>query len=782
MAFESDLFGSGSLQNAVENLTGVLGEGARVSELPIAANGRVSVPEGFRRPMIALELRDDRPDEALIVFITNGTTATSPRLPRIRFSPLTEAGAMMPAHVPPVSAGSQTNSAFVLQLGAERVNAQGVSTPVLRPALAGLLRAVVVEGHLGKLLYALNAEKARIRRQARELQQIRTLDGAKLDALDRIASEVGLRRFEDVLEYDSAREEILARRTAGSLESDDDFRRRLSLYRSWMIPTRGYLEERLNGPGAPGDPNAGPLGELGLTDRLSLFDRANPFGFAVHLVTVGDAPQRTRFMNALQRDRLLLPRANADPVHASRMENADTKAVIQTLRTRLRAQYAFADGDAVTPMLGSALDRLARCMSALGQNGPFAVPRTNRNGVGSRYELSLGLDLGGFTAAFLTTVRGAAQTVNLANVADLEVRRILADARASGIPDTAADPSGAWLLERCGLQTRHRLDNATLYVSHLPIQGMIVTGPNHVARGANITLQAEWRGTFDGAEHSGVEESHAKALAAWTAAGRAGWTKIAPANAPATWTRARTWTANSQVMRCFAAGGFNQVVDPRVAIDRLTAGPQNMLCTVVLEANQTENVLKNTALGRDLLRDLKAVFVRAGFCAVLPMAANNQIIFVLALQPLPEVGLNLAERRTAGFRWYSVALGANLGNGADLRQRTGQSVQVHGEANGIYALVALGYRRLDGADPYEFRVEAPANASLNLEQYEFLMNLLEHSCPIGVEANTFPIRNRSVSLQAGQPPTPLKPSAARTYRRFRMRRNRDMYVHDFSTE
>jgi hypothetical protein len=69
-------------------------------------------------------------------------------------------------------------------------------------------------------------------------------------------------------------------------------------------------------------------------------------------------------------------------------------------------------------------------------------------------------------------------------------------------------------------------------------------------------------------------------------------------------------------------------------------------------------------------------------------------------------------------------------------------------------------------------VELPEHARLNLLQYEFLMNVLQHAHPVGVEVNTFSIRQRHVDLDEDGTAEPLPPSTFRTFRQFRRTRSR----------
>ena len=116
-------------------------------------------------------------------------------------------------------------------------------------------------------------------------------------------------------------------------------------------------------------------------------------------------------------------------------------------------------------------------------------------------------------------------------------------------------------------------------------------------------------------------------------------------------------------------------------------------------------------------------------------------------------------------------LGIFLGSGGAIKSVGSRTVFVP-DGPGLSALVAIGYARRGRTDPYEFRVELPDDARLNLLQYEFLMNVLDHTHPLGVEVNTFSIRQRHVDLNGDGDAEPLPPTISKTYRQFRRPRYR----------
>jgi hypothetical protein len=144
------------------------------------------------------------------------------------------------------------------------------------------------------------------------------------------------------------------------------------------------------------------------------------------------------------------------------------------------------------------------------------------------------------------------------------------------------------------------------------------------------------------------------------------------------------------------------------------------------------------------------------------------VLLVVGAMPLPVAGINLFEQLSSSFRWYVVPL---QGAPAEVRA-VGSTTEVVPSGEGLFAVVALGYARRGLTDPYEFRVELPPDALLTLEQYEFLMNLLDHVYPAGVRVNTWTIRQNHVDLKGDGKVYTLDPAISRTYRAFRRRRHR----------
>lgn len=468
-SIDTDVFGAGSLRNMAAHLTAPLATGAVESPIPIAPTGGASVEFSSREPLLLCASHTDLGDRGLRL------TANTPDagIVALEFAPWTERAAALPLYRPPTDATGFA-APFALTITSLReVLPDGTSTALGHEQIAERLELELVEGVLGRMLYALGAEKPRLRRLGRELAAMRRLESAREDALDRIGAELGVPRFADDLRFRSGHVVTDVRR-----EPDAEYRRRLAVYRPRLLRTPGGLDELLNGPGEPSDANAGPLGEMGLGDRFTLAERDNPFALAVHVVGAEDPAVRENFLEFVRAVHLIWPHASADAVHSARFESEQRAQQVDELRADLRDGFSFLTPGptaALAPMLASALARVWRCRKHLTATTKWPLKRAQDGAAGSRYELGLGADLQPLPAAELN--RLGQEHAAGRPTADREVQALLS----SMTPRSAADdPEGRWLLEPCGIRTVHRVDTATEYVSHLPVFGLAISGPDQV--------------------------------------------------------------------------------------------------------------------------------------------------------------------------------------------------------------------------------------------------------------------------------------------------------------
>ena len=169
-----------------------------------------------------------------------------------------------------------------------------------------------------------------------------------------------------------------------------------------------------------------------------------------------------------------------------------------------------------------------------------------------------------------------------------------------------------------------------------------------------------------------------------------------------------------------------------------------------------------------------------------------RLVVLAAVSVLPGGSNRPGQAAPAMYRWYLVPLAVTDGGVFEdrrwhgvlpwsrryrdrrpslaLRQGVGGQVELEALRPGLTLVVCLAHTRRNGADPYEVRIELPdEDAVLDMDQYGYLMNLLEHVCPLGVEINTFDIRRRHVAAGGGAPEF-LSGRVSRSYTRYRRRR------------
>ncbi|MEV0154964.1 hypothetical protein AB0H57_14625 [Micromonospora sp. NPDC050686] len=758
-------------RNVVDQLEGPWAGTVRRVVLPLAADGTADVDWTSRHPLLTAVLRRDLGEETVRVRVTpNGGGP----LPAGVFAPWSAAGASVPV-LAPDTAAEPLVPAFRVAVLVERAGENGTYAAVTGAAARDLVELAVVEGNLGRLLYAVTYEKNRLRRALREVHAYRTLGHARRDALDRIGADVGVPRFIDELVHDDATGEVYARRLPDpGREPDAAYAARLGLYRRFLLPTPGAVRRLLNGPGAPTDPNTGLFADLPGGARFTLREEDDQFAVAVALVAVGGAQHRTNFLAQLRRDRLILP-ANTPPnntTHAARALPARRLAEITALRASLRQSYAFDSAHGVAPPLAVALDRAGRVCRALGASVTWQVKRAQDDAGGSRYELGLGVNLTPPTGAQLADLRGRILNTGRAVTADATAEALIVAARAAGVPTATADPEAAWLWRACGLPTAHRVDSATLYLSHLPTRGLAVTAPATAAVQAAVPVQARFHAPGDPGGNALLLAGLADAAAAWTGGGETAWAGLTDAQARTRWATVPARPAGQPVLLALAAAGLPAVGDPGPVVAALNQLPDELVETVELPAAFAAGLVANQPAAVQRLARLVGVLRDNRLAAVLPLVdAGNRVLLVVSVIGLPEAGINLSERRATGFRWYTVG----LGGGAGEIKAVGSRTVLRPTAPGLVAVVALSYVRTGLTDPYEFRVELPDGVALTLAQYERLMNVLTRVCPLGVEVNTYALRRDHVDLDGDGAAEPLRPAVARTFRQYRQRRQRGVY-------
>lgn len=775
-----DVMRSAAHQHMIAHLTAPFAAGAVDSIITISDEGKARTTRNTREPLLAVTLLNslDRKGLKLSGTLDPDGVAT-PLVPSLMFSPYSEAGACLPLYRPGVDPSTRTALPFVIQLALSEITEDGVERPIPPTEIHVHVEVRVIEGNLGRLIFLLGSEKPKIRRQAREIAAMRFLTNAHSDALDRFGAELGVPRFTDILDVQRDQKgklEIVTRHfdAAGKpiVEADEEYRRRLKLYRPFASATRSRLSEVLNGAGVQTDPNRGPLAELGLQSRFAIREEDNEFGVSIHLVSAGGDHFRTNFLEHIRRSRLIWPNdvQAANDVHRARFLSSNHKDEVNTLRNSLRESFKFADNAAIAPMLVDALERVARCRRALGDNSPWRVLRTQDSTGGSRYELGTGIDLEILSAKKLGQLIAALEdparqpATDLAGHIDMEVEELLK----SMTPRPAAeDPEAAWLLKPCGLQTIHRLNDTHMYVSHLPTFGMKITAASTTNPGVKMDLEAQYHAARDPGGNIVLLDALKEVTARWVAGGAQAFTVLSEADAVNRLSHAVLPPGAATTV--LQKANLHVMTNPVAVTTQLKRLPPELVRTFQLAVPQALKILAGDQEAvQDLVR-LARLLEEQGVSAALPLITDsNEVVFVVGVIGLPEVGTNLSIRRSTGFRWYAVPI---VGKAGEIKAVGSRSYFIPSEP-GLCAIVALGYARRGLTDPYEFRVELPSEGLLNVGQYEFLMNALEHLYPLGVEVNTFSIRKHHVDLNGDGIADPLPPTVSHTYRRFRRRRYR----------
>ncbi|MFL6139700.1 MAG: hypothetical protein ACJ74O_18155 [Frankiaceae bacterium] len=724
--------GGASLTAVADELIGPLSGAVRPEPLPWGAGATFEIGEATRQPLLLVRLARDLADETLSVTVT----ADGAEQPALEFAPWSERGSQVVAFVPAVDA-SGTAAAFSGSVAAVHIGADGASAPLDEAGIESALALDLVQGVLGRLAAVVLSEKQRLRRQARELRAMRALQYARADALDRIGADLGAPRLSDALSWDATTKQIATAPLPDGREDDAAYRARLRMLRGVRLPTPAWIDSAVNGPGAPADPGAGWLADRGLAARLAVDETPNPLLVAFRLLAAERSKGRLELLDAIRRTHLVWPAGSAagDAAHAGRMlPSTDTR--VQDARAALAALNAPA-GQPVAAAVAFALRRLAQLQDRLGVHPFTTVLAGQHDDGGSRYELGLGAQLAGPSPADVEAAVAAAQ-----GLGDQAI-----------IPVAAADdPAGAWLLRSCGFRTAEPLADGSVYVSALTSGGLVVDVVPAPDAAVPLTLSARLEAPND-VTHDEPLHGVVATLAA---------DGLAPETVPAQLLAGIQPTANDAALdAALTALDLPRVTSVADVQARMAAVTERDYVVLDLGPAMTGEMTGDPSK----LAALLSHAARGGASSALPvLTAAGTLALVLGVVDLPLAGNNLAATHTIAYRWQVRGL---TGHPAGVSPRRGPTVTVATPGDGISVVACLAYVRTGGNDPYQWRPTLPDDALLSLAQYEHLMNAVEVATPLGVRADTWAIRRRHVDVDGSGTPTPLSPSAARTYHRYR---------------
>ncbi len=752
-----DLLRSASHQSMAGHLTGLFAGGMRERPLPLDAAGKAVVDVGSRQPLLLLAPRADvgATGYSMTVKVSVGTTVRAQVT--LRFEPYSEAGAFLPAfHPDPLGSEAAAMPALAVEV------TKGAGAPDV--PVAQLVEARLVEGVMGRLLYAMGAEKQRLRRQARELFAMRQLEHAARNALDRVGLELGIPRLEDRLTWDAAKQQ------PGSVterEGDASYRRRLALHRSFVMATPRQVLERLNGPAGDTATNTGPLAALGVTKRFTLFEANTEFAVGIRLL----GPHKVQFLAHIKNTYLLTPGTATPAVPANRLLTQLERTRQEDMLTRLRTNYQFVTPSFFAPGLADALDLVGRCRVALGVVRKWVVFRGQQDAGGSRYELGLGVEVEAPPAAELTTMVANLRAGTFAAGTDVQLIGLLK----SLTPVAAAeDPAGRWLLAGCGLRTVHRTPGVRYFLSHVPMHGQVVSDEPGPASSLGARLQAPEDNGLDAVLHHALADVETDAGGVATV-----WTRQTAAAAPALWDQAATMVPLTALTALTAAGlrPARTLPDLERTLAGLKKVPPELMVTLSLVPTLANGLLANdtAALGR--LTALVGFMKQREVVSVLPLVTSangvpNGVLLVVSAIPLPARAAVLNPRRE-DFRWYVLPLSGTKSGTLEKEAGSRNRYVAPATGAGLDAVVTVTLTRRNRADPrgrvrpFEAKVVMDSGARLNITQYEYLMNLLERLTPLGVVLDTRTLREEQVDPGAQGTAVPMTGLLARSFRAFR---------------
>jgi hypothetical protein len=312
-----------------------------------------------------------------------------------------------------------------------------------------------------------------------------------------------------------------------------------------------------------------------------------------------------------------------------------------------------------------------------------------------------------------------------------------------------------------------------MYLSHLVLHGLVI-GRSEEASGSLTTfLDARLNAPFDSGPDARVVLALADAEADRAAAGIPPWTLLTGVQERAAWNGAAAPPA--ALVQSMEDAHIHMDRDAR-AVDgakaALRAMPSELIATLQLDAALAARLVTHDAAATQSLLTSIVAFQKAGFFSVLPLFTNdNRVLLVVAVTTLPGNATLLTGRSRNSFRWYLMPI---AGEGGALERQIGsRNSWVHGKGVSAVVAVVAGKRGSadprDRVDPLELEIALPAAALVDLEQYEFLMNLLDRVRPLGVIVDTRGIRSR-IDADGNGAAERLSPTLSRTFRPYRQPR------------
>ncbi len=716
-------------------MAGPLAAGARTEPVPINGHGRARLDAGLRLPLVLVAPVDDVGTAPLTVTARIGTT----ELPQVTFASFTERDAFLPLHLPDTGPDDLLAAPVELVL---RAAVGGASVAV--PRVKDIVRLVVLSGLFGRLHYLMASETPRIRRLIRQVSLARQLgdEGASGALLDRIGQELAVPRLSDRIRVVAG--EIV---TEDGREDDESYRRRLSIYRPFLMATRSRVETAINAGGSA---------------RFDVTEADNPFHIGLRLVSVAETTAaarqaRLRYLEHLRAVWLVDP-TTATP--SERRLPQARRAAEDQMRLRLSTLLGFGGSSrAMAPALAAAFDRVGLAAMALSVPLSLSVSRAQQDDGGSRWELGLAAEVTSPTPSELSALATAAQAIDPDAITDRAQRSLVVRLRDT-LP--SGGPTAEWLFKAAGMRTVHALGPQRLMLSHMSTGGLVIEGISDLDQaGIPAGFTAAMLAENDSALNAALAYALAGGGSGWPG-GSPPWRPIPDAGlAAAIAALALPPSALSNRVRALGLPADFDHEHFRMA---LAGYPVGMFALLQFTAAFSSALEAQQAAEWDRLGVLLETLAQNGASsAALMKRGAGRLILVVSAIALPLMPSNLAGRRSSGFVWRALP----VNEGTWRVQGAGTRATFRAGTTGLAALAVVGYARRGLTDPFEYKVTGHSGTVLGIEEYEFLMNQLRHLTPVGVQANTWEIRRQHVALTAGAKPTPLPPSLTRAFRPFR---------------
>ncbi len=724
MTVHADSFRSDALGNMTAHLAGPLAAGARESSIALDAGGAGAIAETTRHPLLLVVLTVDLGDEERTVdVIVAGGAAV-----RLRFAAYSERGAALAiplaAADPPMAIKVAPHDDIELRL---------------------------VDGVLGRLLYTQAAEKARLRRVAREIAARGRLAAARAEGLDRLGVELRVPRFRATLSWSAAENQIVA--TPGD-EPDASYRDRLALYRPQVRPTRTEFDAAL--------PDL--MARVDYTGDFAITESDTELAIAIRVVSPPNDARRLAHLAYLRRQ-FLLP-VDATELPANRLVSVAERTRARDLLVRLKASTIWPAGAHVAPSIAAALDRAARCATALGASGKIEITKAQRDDGGSRYELGIGVDVKAFSSTAAQQMTNNLRARTFTGNPTPETLLLLSKMTPE---DASRDDAARWLFRGCGLRTAQAIGGGTLFLSHLPIHGATL---DMTATGTTLELTAMLR-----AEGAGTVDANLASTLSTAVTNPSDW-----ATSPLSSIAGATPPPAPALTLFTAAGLTTPTAAPAIAtvIAGLNALPPELLAVLRGSATISAGILAGNAAGASALQSVIDRLRASGAVSILPLVAGGAVFLVVGMIDLPG-NATVINRRRAQFRWMAVPLEADQRIGTlDHPQGARNRYLFGGAANAsqVAAIIAVTPTRPlprdlnQRVEPYTVAVELADQQQplLSFAQYEYLMNLLDRWCPLGITVDTFRLRTHGVDLDGDGAADLMSFRLQHTFRPFRGRR------------